>query len=122
LTFWVPVAVADDPAEAREDVKSYVARSLRHPLPAELTPVEREAAERIRASYSFGQHLAQGAEHARLVPDEIVEDWAVAGTVADCRAQLDRLDLREGERVGLVPMGRGPKPAQVERVVAEVLG
>jgi hypothetical protein len=45
-----------------------------------------------------------------------------AGTVADCRAQLDRLDLREGERVGLVPMGRGPKPAQVERVVAEVLG
>jgi 5,10-methylenetetrahydromethanopterin reductase len=122
LTFWVPFAVADDPAEAREDVKSYVARSLRHPLPAELTPVEREAAERIRASYSFGQHLAQDAEHARLVPDEIVEDWAVAGTVADCRAQLDRLDLREGERIGLVPMGRGPKPAQVERVVAEVLG
>jgi 5,10-methylenetetrahydromethanopterin reductase len=122
LTFWVPIAVGDDAVEAREDVKSYVARSLRHPLPAELTPLEREAAERIRASYSFGQHLAPGAPHARLVPDEIVPDWAVAGTPSECRDQLERLDLRENERIGLVPMGRGSKPAQVERFVAGVLG
>jgi 5,10-methylenetetrahydromethanopterin reductase len=122
LTFWVPFAVGDDPAQAREDVKPYVARSLRHPLPAELTPLEEEAAERIRASYSFGQHLAPGAEHARHVPDEIVADWAVAGTASECREQLERLDLREGERIGLVPMGRGPKRAQVERFVAGVLG
>jgi 5,10-methylenetetrahydromethanopterin reductase len=121
LTFWVPLAVSDDPAQAREDVKSYVARSLRHPLPDELTPLERAVAERIRASYSYGEHLAPGAEHARLVPDEIVEDWAVAGTVSECRAQLDRLDLREGERIGLVPMGRDAKAAQVRRLLKDVL-
>ncbi len=120
LTFWVPFAVSDDPLAAREDVKSYVARSLRHPLPAELTPVEREAAERVRAAYAYGEHLAPGAAHARAVPDEIVPDWAVAGRPADCREQLARLGLRPGERIGLVPMGRDPKPVQVRRVL-EVL-
>ena len=121
LTFWVPIAVADEAAEAREDVKSYVARSLRHPLPAELTPVEQKAAEQVRAAYAYGEHLAPGAAHARAVPDEIVEDWAVAGTPEECREQLERLDLRPEERIGLVPMGRDPKPAQVRRVLGEVL-
>lgn len=121
LTFWVPFAVADDPAQAREDVKPYVARSLRHPLPAELTPLEQEAAERVRASYAYGEHLAHGAAHARAVPDEIVADWAVAGTPEECREQLERLDLRPGERIGLVPMGRDLKPAQTRRLLDEVL-
>jgi 5,10-methylenetetrahydromethanopterin reductase len=121
LTFWVPFAVADEAAEAREDVKAYVARSLRHPLPAELTAVEKQAAEQVRATYSYGEHLAHGAAHARAVPDEIVEDWAVAGTADECREQLERLDLRPGERIGLVPMGRDPKPVQVRRLLEEVL-
>lgn len=121
LTFWVPFAIADDPLEAREDVKSYVARSLRHPLPAELTPVEQETAERVRASYAYGQHLAPGAAHARTVPDEIVEDWAVAGSPRECREQFERIALRPGERIGLVPMGREEKPEQVRRLLDEVL-
>lgn len=120
VVWWVPIAVADDPADAREDVKPYVARSLRHPLPAELTPVEREAAEKIRASYEYGRHLAPGA-HADLVPDEIVADWAVAGTADECRERLAALALSPGERVGLVPMGREPKPVQVRRLLEEVL-
>jgi 5,10-methylenetetrahydromethanopterin reductase len=122
LTFWVPFAIAEDPAEAREAVKPYVARSLRHPLPAELTEVEQEAADAIRASYAYGQHLAPGAPQARLVPDEIVADWAVAGAASDCRQQLERLALRPGERIGLVPMGAEPKLAHVRRLVANVLG
>jgi 5,10-methylenetetrahydromethanopterin reductase len=118
VVWWVPIA-AGAADQAREDVKPYVARSLRHPLPAELTPVEQEAAERIRASYEYGRHLEPGA-HAELVPDEIVADWAVAGSPAECRAQLFALDLRPGERVGLVPMGREPKPVQVRRLLEEV--
>ncbi len=121
VVWWVPIAVADDPAQAREDVKAYVARSLHHPSPAELTPVEQEAAEQIRASYDYGRHLAPGASQAALVPDEIVAGWAVAGTPADCREQLARLELGEGERIGLVPMSREPKPAQVRRLLEEVL-
>jgi 5,10-methylenetetrahydromethanopterin reductase len=120
VVWWVPIAAAEDGDQAREDVKPYVARSLRHPLPAELTPVEQEAAERIRASYEYGRHLQPGA-HADLVPDEIVADWAVAGTPAECRAQLAALDLRPGERVGLVPMGREPKRVQVRRLLEEAL-
>lgn len=121
LTFWVPFAVAEDPDEAREDVKSYVARSLRHPLPAELTPLEQETAERVRAAYAYDEHLAPGAAHARAVPDEIVADWAVAGTAGECRELLARLVLREGERLAFVPMGREPKPAQVRRLLDDVL-
>jgi 5,10-methylenetetrahydromethanopterin reductase len=121
LTFWVPFAIADDAAEAREAVKPYVARSLRHPVPAELTDIEREAAEAIQASYAYGQHLAPGAPQARLVPDAIVGDWAVAGTPADCREQLERLALEPGERIGLVPMGPEPKLLHVRRLVDDVL-
>jgi 5,10-methylenetetrahydromethanopterin reductase len=121
LTFWVPFAIADDAAEAREAVKPYVARSLRHPLPAELTDVERQAAEAIQATYAYDQHLAPGAAHARLVPDAIVEDWAVAGTPADCREQLERLALDPGERIGLVPMGPEPKLLHLRRLVDDVL-
>ncbi|MGH3024537.1 MAG: LLM class flavin-dependent oxidoreductase [Gaiellaceae bacterium] len=120
VVWWVPIAASEDAERAREDVKPYVARSLRHPLPAELTPVEHEAAERIRASYEYGRHLEPGA-HADLVPDEIVADWAVAGTPADCRVQLAALGLRPGERLGLVPMGREPKAVQVRRLLEEVL-
>ena len=120
VVWWVPIAAGSSSAQAREDVKPYVARSLRHPLPAELIPVEREAAERIRASYEYGRHLAPGA-HADLVPDEIVKDWAVAGTPAECREQLAALDLRAGERIGLVPMGREPKVVQVRRLLEEVV-
>lgn len=121
LTFWVPIAAAEDAERAREEVKSYVARSLRHPLPADLTPVEQETAERIRSSYEYGQHLAPDAGHARLVPDSIVDDWAVAGTPAECRDRLAQLELRPGERIGLVPMGSEPKPVQVRRLVEDVL-
>jgi alkanesulfonate monooxygenase SsuD/methylene tetrahydromethanopterin reductase-like flavin-dependent oxidoreductase (luciferase family) len=120
VVWWVPIAAAKDAERAHEDVKPYVARSLRHPLPAELTPVEHEAAERIRAAYEYRRHLEPGA-HAGLVPDEIVADWAIAGTPADCRAQLASLDLRPGERIGLVPMGREPKPVQVRRLLEEAL-
>jgi 5,10-methylenetetrahydromethanopterin reductase len=122
LTFWVPIVVSDDARRAREEVKSYVARSLRHPLPADLTPVEREAAERIKGSYVFGQHLAPDADHARLVPDSIVDDWAIAGTAEECRQRLARLELRPGERIGLVPMGSEPKPVQVRRLVDVLAG
>jgi 5,10-methylenetetrahydromethanopterin reductase len=120
IVWWVPIAASEDSAQAREEVKPYVARSLRHPLPAELTQMEREAAERIRALYEYGRHLAPGA-HADLVPDEIVGDWAVAGTPAECREQLAALDLRAGERIGLVPMGRVPKTVQVRRLLEDVL-
>lgn len=122
LTSWVPFAVGDDPDAAREDVKAYVARSLRHPLPAALTPLEQETAERVKAAYVYGEHLAPGASHARLVPDEIVEDWAVAGTPEDCEHQLARLAERGVERIGLVPITREPKTRAVRRLVEEVLG
>jgi 5,10-methylenetetrahydromethanopterin reductase len=122
LTLWVPFAVAEDPAQAREDVKPYVARSLRHPLPAGLTEAEREAAERVKAVYAYGEHLAAGAAHARAVPDGIVDDWALAGTPEDCRRGLERLAALGVERVGLVPMGAGPKPELVRRLLEDVLG
>jgi 5,10-methylenetetrahydromethanopterin reductase len=121
VIWWVPIAAADDPGQAREDVKAYVARSLRHPSPAELTPVERDAAEQIRASYDYRRHLAPGASQAALVPDEILADWAVAGTPADCREQLEHLEVEPGERIGLVPMSREPKAAQVRRLLEEVV-
>ncbi len=122
LTFWVPFSVSEDDRRAREDVKAYVARSLQHPLPAPLTPLEQEAAERIRAEYAFVDHLTPGAAHSRLVPDEIVADWAIAGTPDECGEQLRALEERVPERLAFVPIGRDPKLDLVRRLVDDVLG
>ena len=121
VVWWVPIAASDDPAQAREDVKSYVARSLRHPLPAELTPVERRGRRADPSLVRLRPASRAGRFAGALVPDEIVADWAVAGSPSDCREQLERLELEPGERIGLVPMGREPKPAQVRRLLEEVL-
>jgi 5,10-methylenetetrahydromethanopterin reductase len=81
------VAVHPDRAKALDAVRPHVARALFNPL-WPISPAAQRASERMRSAYDVYQHLAPGAGHAASVPDEIVSEFAVAGTPDECREQV----------------------------------
>ena len=54
-----------------------------HPLPYVLDPNEQKVLEEIRKTYDYYHHMDQQANHAEVIPDWLVDKFAIAGTVAD---------------------------------------
>jgi 5,10-methylenetetrahydromethanopterin reductase len=86
----VAVAVHRDRSTALAAVRPHVARSLlTHPWP--LSEAAQRASEAIRASYDFYEHMSPTARHGELVPDEVVAEFAIAGTPNDCLERVTSL-------------------------------
>ncbi len=105
LVLWVPCAVAD--TGARDAVKAHVARVVAHPLPYTLAPDEQKVLDEIRRAYNYYQHMEQQASQAMVVPDWLVDRFAVAGTPAEIRAGIDRLGDTGIKQVAIIPYGAG---------------
>jgi len=104
----LPIAVDDDPAVARDEVRgtaAAIARAAVRAIPAEHLPeelgetiaeLERVSSEaRARQSYVEWLH---SPEYARMIPDVIVDSFAIAGTpdqVADRIAGLGEFGITE---------------------------
>jgi alkanesulfonate monooxygenase SsuD/methylene tetrahydromethanopterin reductase-like flavin-dependent oxidoreductase (luciferase family) len=73
-------------------VKSHVAVALLNPQ-WPISAAARQAQERVRAAYDYRDHMSASAtaRFAALVPDEVVPEFAIAGTPADCLAQVRAL-------------------------------
>src|SRR5713226_8540663 len=84
LVLWVPCAVSDR-APAKDAVKAHVARAVAHPQPYVLDEKEQEA------------------NHAEVIPDWLVDKFAVAGTVAECRAQVERIKKSGIQQIAIIP-------------------
>ena len=78
LVLWVPCAVSDT-APAKDAVKAHVARVVAHPLPYVLDPNEQKVLEEIRKTYDYYHHMDQQANHAEVIPDWLVDKFAIAG-------------------------------------------
>lgn len=92
LVLWAACAVSDRaPADAVEAVKAHVARTAIRRLPLPLATSHDADLARIRAAYDFALHGNTRAPHARLVPDTLVADFAIAGTTSACTEQLRAL-------------------------------
>ncbi len=92
VVLWAACAVSDRaPGEARAAVRANVARASIRALP--LPPPDEQAriVERIRASYDYAFHSDPRAPHAGMVPDSLVDHFAIAGTSAECAARLGGL-------------------------------
>ncbi len=100
---WTPTAIGDDGAQARSLVRAHVSRVVIRPLPAEVDPRMQAAVDQIRQHYDYYQHMVPGAEHASLVPDELVDMFALAGTPDECSARLDRIVGTGIDQVSIVP-------------------
>ena len=82
----VAACVSETRAEALDAVRPHVAQGLTSPL-ARLSPDAAAARQALLASYDTYQHMHPGAQHAAVVPDEVIPEFALAGTPDDCVRQ-----------------------------------
>lgn len=119
VVLWAPVAIADDAEEARDRVRPHVARTVLRPVSVELSAAERAAVERIRAGYDYLDHMVPGSPHSRLVPAELVDRFAIAGTASECRRRLELLGGTKLDEVAMVPFAGPADPVElVDRFAA----
>ena len=102
LVLWVPCAVSDK-APAKDAVKAHVARVVAHPLPYVLDPKEQKVLEEIRKTYDYYHHMDQEANHAEVIPDWLVDKFAIAGTVAECRARVKEIENSGIDQIAIIP-------------------
>ena len=102
LVLWVPCAVSET-ASAKDAVKAHVARVVAHPLPYVLDPNEQKVLEEIRKTYDYYHHMDQQANHAEVIPDWLVDKFAIAGTVDQCRAQIERIKKSGIQQIAIIP-------------------
>ena len=102
LVLWVPCAVSNK-APAKDAVKAHVARVVAHPQPYVLDAKEQKVLAEIRKTYDYYHHMEQEANHAEVIPDWLVDKFAIAGTVAECRAQVERIKKSGIQQIAIIP-------------------
>jgi 5,10-methylenetetrahydromethanopterin reductase len=119
---WAPCSISDDGQAAREAVRAHVARQVKLGLPFQLKDEDQAILQKIRAEYDYYEHMAVGTKHAELVPDHIVERFALAGTPSDIREQVERV-LGYGvsvDEVAIIPYAYDPtEKARIIRSFAQ---
>jgi 5,10-methylenetetrahydromethanopterin reductase len=80
-------AVDADRQKAHQAVRPHVARGL---LTARwnLSDETRRVSDQVKAAYDYSKHMDPTAAHAALIPDSVIPEFALAGTPADCIAQI----------------------------------
>jgi len=106
LVLWVPCAVSDT-APAKEAVKAHVARVVAHPLPFSLNQDEQQVLEDIRKAYNYYQHMDQKASQAQVIPDWLVDKFAIAGSTEECAAKVEELRSSGIQQVAIIPYNVG---------------
>ncbi len=106
LVLWVPCAVSENPG-AKDVVKAHVARVIAHPLPFTLNEQEQKVLDDIRNAYNYYQHMNPLAAQARVIPDWLVDKFAVAGTPDECRAKVEELKRSPINQVAIIPYNVG---------------
>ncbi|MCH6545589.1 MAG: LLM class flavin-dependent oxidoreductase [Deltaproteobacteria bacterium] len=106
LVLWVPCAVSEK-LPAREVVKAHVARVVAHPLPFVRDKKEQEVLEEIRKAYNYYQHLDPKAGQGKVIPDWLVDKFAIAGTPEECRAKVQEIREIGIDQIAIIPYAVG---------------
>jgi 5,10-methylenetetrahydromethanopterin reductase len=126
LVAWLYTCVADDGDAALDAIRPMAATSLvtSRPILGELGIEMPDAFARAMESHGWSLAADVVAETGRLLPEEIVRRFGIAGTAGDCRARLDHLldEVPQIAQVTIVPFGAGDEPAAAtaRRFIAEV--
>jgi 5,10-methylenetetrahydromethanopterin reductase len=121
IIFMRDAAIHADRKKALAAVRPHVARNLlTYP---DVSEAATAAKTELQAAYNYNQHLSPDATHGELIPDEVIPEFAIAGTAADCREQviklfeqgIDQLDIR------LYGVDGAPRSAAIEAFANEVM-
>lgn len=74
-----------------EAVKYNVARAILRDIPGPVTDLARETARKVKEAYTYEEHGTSEAGFAKLVPTELVERFAFAGSPEVIAAQVEAL-------------------------------
>jgi 5,10-methylenetetrahydromethanopterin reductase len=118
-----PVAVHPDRTPAIHAVRPHVASTLRARIHWQLPPAAADARARITAAYDMYQHMDPEATHAALVPDDVVTDFAIAGTAGECIRQTLDLFAAGIDEITIRPYGihGGARAATMQRFAEDVM-
>ena len=122
--FRAPCSIYDNPSEAREAVKGNVARSAlthfgRLYRRGELQEREdQKAVERLWQEYDTYHHM--GPEHSRLVREEWVDQFSIAGTADQVRDRVRKIIETGVDEITIIPCGKS-KESLIKRFVREVM-
>jgi 5,10-methylenetetrahydromethanopterin reductase len=123
IVLWTPTAIQEDSTAAKDLVRAHVSRVVIRPLPAPVDPALEPVIDRIRQGYDYYQHMDPEAHHAGLVPDELVDLFALAGTPEECQARLKQIADLGVDQVSIVPFARpGEGRSNTIRTFAEIAG
>jgi alkanesulfonate monooxygenase SsuD/methylene tetrahydromethanopterin reductase-like flavin-dependent oxidoreductase (luciferase family) len=122
VIFMMPAAVHADREKAFAAVRPHVARTLLS-YPWELDKAAAQAKKRVDESYNYWEHMNPTALHRELIPDEVVPQFAIAGTAADCRQQVFELFEQGIDQLHIRPYGvdGSPRRRTIEAFAAEVM-
>lgn len=90
-TVWVYVGLNDDQDRAYDQVRARVAAVLRMIDPARLDGDDRMVAQAVRRDYDMFAHADSMPKHAALVPERLLDRYAIAGTPAQVTARISAL-------------------------------
>ncbi len=122
IVLWTPTAINDDSTEARDLVRAHVSRVAIRPLPAPIDPSLQAAVDRIKETYNYYEHMNTEATHADLVPDELVDLFALAGTPDECADRLREIKGLGVDQVSIVPFVRpGESKEPTIRAFSEIM-
>jgi 5,10-methylenetetrahydromethanopterin reductase len=80
-----------------------------------------EAIASIRARYNYFRHMNVEPEVASLVPDALVDMFALVGTADECREKLQALVELPIDQISIVPqVAPGTNRAEAMRLFAEL--
>ena len=90
-TVWVYVGLHDDQERAYDQVRARVSAVLRMLDPGRLEGDDRAVAEAVRREYDMFAHADSRPKHAALVPERLLDRYAIAGTPAQVTARISAL-------------------------------
>lgn len=94
IACWISLGLDDDPERARDQVRVRVAGAVMNSNADWFDGEEREAVLEVQRSYKDFQHAGANADHARILPDRIVDRYAIAGSPEGVRDGLARVMRR----------------------------
>ncbi|MFC5750884.1 LLM class flavin-dependent oxidoreductase [Actinomadura rugatobispora] len=108
VVLWSEIAIGDDPTEARDRVRGPIARLVMRWLPMTLPERIVPAIEHLRTyapeyEGDYYGHKVAKPEHAKEVPDEVVDMFALAGTTEEIEGRLAEISAAGVNQVAVVP-------------------